>query len=43
MVTTVLNQVRTLDSGVTQLMGNLKNVVPVCNFPYRMKLCAADQ
>ncbi|KAF8722315.1 hypothetical protein AX14_009937, partial [Amanita brunnescens Koide BX004] len=28
MVTTVLNQVRTLDSGVTQLMGNLKNVVP---------------
>jgi hypothetical protein len=40
---TILNQVNVLDGGVTQLMGNLENVVPVCNFPCQRKLYTADQ
>jgi hypothetical protein len=43
MVPFIHNQARTLDNGVTELMGILKNALPVCNFPYHMKLDATDE
>ena len=42
MIKSILSNVRTLDSGVTELMNNLKHAIPVCNFPCHMKLCAVD-
>jgi hypothetical protein len=43
MVPFILSQVQSLYGGVTKLIGTLDKVVPVCNPPFIVKLCATDQ
>ncbi|KAF8348716.1 hypothetical protein F5887DRAFT_597519 [Amanita rubescens] len=42
MIPFILSRVKTLNSGVSTLVGALEKVIPVCHSPYKVKVCAAD-